>query len=131
MCLEPLNQVVFAGSHNSMSSSAYNFFGAEHTVSIPEQLNLGARALLIDAYYGYKDNGIVRTNLAGGANRADIQREFGNDAVKELNRLGALTELRTRQVRRTTYISVTTIASWERSRRRPSSRRSTTSSTAM
>ena len=91
VCLEPLNQVVFAGSHNSMSSSAYNFFGAEHTVSIPEQLNLGARALLIDAYYGYKDNGIVRTNLAGGANRADIQREFGNDAVKELNRLGALT----------------------------------------
>jgi hypothetical protein len=91
VCLEPLNQVVFAGSHNSMSSSAYNFFGAEHTVSIPEQLNLGARALLIDAYYGYKDNGIVRTNLAGGANRADIQREFGNDAVKELDRLGALT----------------------------------------
>ena len=91
VCLEPLNQVMFAGSHNSMSSSAYNFFGAEHTVSIPEQLNLGARALLIDSYYGYQENGIVRTNLAGGANRADIQREFGNDAVKELDRLGALT----------------------------------------
>jgi hypothetical protein len=91
VCFQPLNQVVFAASHNSMSSSAYNFFGAEHTVSIPEQLNLGARALLIDAYYGYKDNGIVRTNLAGGANRADIQREFGTDAVKELDRLGALT----------------------------------------
>jgi hypothetical protein len=91
VCFEPLNQVVFAASHNSMSSSAYNFFGAEHTVSIPEQLNLGARALLIDAYYGYKENGIVRTNLAGGANRADIQNEFGTDAVKELNRLGALT----------------------------------------
>ena len=70
-----------------MSSSAYNFVGAEHTVSIPEQLNLGARALLIDTYYGYKDNGIVRTNLAGGANRADIQREFGSNAVKELDRL--------------------------------------------
>ena len=91
VCLEPLNQVMFAGSHNSMSSSAYNFFGAEHTVSIPEQLNLGARALLIDSYYGYQENGIVRTNLAGGANRADIQREFGSDAVKELDRLGALT----------------------------------------
>ena len=91
VCFEPLNQVVFAGSHNSMSSSAYNFFGAEHTASIPEQLNEGARALLIDAYYGYQENGIVRTNLAGGANRADIQSQFGNDAVKELDRLGALT----------------------------------------
>ena len=91
VCFQPLNQVVFPASHNSMSSSAYNFFGAEHTVSIPEQLNLGARALLIDAYYGYKQNGIVRTNLAGGANRAAIRSEFGSDAVKELDRLGALT----------------------------------------
>jgi hypothetical protein len=91
VCYEPLNQVVFAASHNSMSSSAYNFFGAEHTVSIPEQLNQGARALLMDAYYGHKDNGIVRTNLAGGANRADIQTQFGSDAVKDLDRLGALT----------------------------------------
>jgi hypothetical protein len=91
LCMERLNQIVWAGSHNSMSSSAYNFFGAEHTLSIPEQLNEGARALLIDAYYGYPQSGIVRTNLAGGANRADIQSEFGNDAVKELDRLGALT----------------------------------------
>jgi hypothetical protein len=91
VCLQRLNQVVFAGSHNSMSSSAYNFFGAEHTSSIPEQLNEGARALLIDAYYGYPENGIIRTNLAGGANRADIQAEFGSDAVKDLDRVGALT----------------------------------------
>lgn len=91
VCLQRLNQVVFAGSHNSMSSSAYNFFGAEHTASIPEQLNEGARALLIDAYYGYPENGIIRTNLAGGANRADIQSEFGSDAVKDLDRVGALT----------------------------------------
>jgi hypothetical protein len=91
VCMQRLDQVVFAGSHNSMSSSAYNFFGAEHTASIPEQLNEGARALLIDTYYGYPDQGIVRTNLAGGANRADIQAQFGSDAVKDLDRVGALT----------------------------------------
>jgi hypothetical protein len=91
LCMQRLNDIVWAGSHNAMSSSAYNFFGAEHTLSIPEQLNQGARALLIDTYYGYPQSGIVRTNLAGGASRAEIQSEFGSDAAKELDRLGAVT----------------------------------------
>ena len=60
------NQIVWPASHNAMSSAAYNFLGAEHTITIPEQLNAGARFLMIDAYYGYDDNGLVRTNLAGG-----------------------------------------------------------------
>ena len=66
LCAQPLNQIVWPASHNAMSSSAYNFLGAEHTITIPEQLNAGARFLMIDAYYGYDDNGLVRTNLAGG-----------------------------------------------------------------
>jgi hypothetical protein len=91
LCMQRLNQIVWAGTHNAMSSSVYNFFGAEHTLSIPEQLNQGARALLIDAYYGYPQGGIVRTNLAGGVSRAEIERDFGTEAAKELDRLGALT----------------------------------------
>jgi hypothetical protein len=74
-----------------MSSSAYNFLGAEHTITIPEQLNAGARFLMIDAYYGYDDNGLVRTNLAGGVDRKKFLAERGPDALRELDRLGALT----------------------------------------
>jgi hypothetical protein len=46
---------------------------------------------MIDAYYGYDDNGLVRTNLAGGANRDLLRAERGDAAVQELDRLGALT----------------------------------------
>ncbi len=74
-----------------MSSSAYNFLGAEHTLTVPEQLNAGARFLMLDAYYGYDDDGLVRTNLAGGVDRKTLEKERGVDAVRALDRLGALT----------------------------------------
>ena len=86
-----MNQVVWPASHNAMSSAAYNFLGAEHTITIPEQLNAGARFLMLDVYYGYDDNGIVRTNLAGGVNRKQLEKERGKEAVHALDRLGALT----------------------------------------
>ena len=88
---QPLNQVVWPASHNAMSSAAYNFLGAEHTITIPEQLNAGARFLMLDAYYGYDDDGLVRTNLAGGVDRKQLEKERGEDAVRALDRLGALT----------------------------------------
>jgi hypothetical protein len=91
LCPQPLNQIVWPASHNAMASAAYNFIGAEQTETIPEQLNAGIRFLMIDAYYGYDDNGLVRTNLAGGANRDALRAERGDAAVHELDRLGALT----------------------------------------
>ena len=91
LCPLPINQMVWPASHNAMSSAAYDFFGAEHTITIPEQLNSGARFFMLDAYYGYDDNGLVRTNLAGGVHEDQIRAEHGADAVHELNRLGALT----------------------------------------
>jgi hypothetical protein len=91
LCAQPLNQIVWPASHNAMSSAAYNFLGAEHTITIPEQLNAGARFLMIDAYYGYDDHGLVRTNLAGGVNRDQLRNERGEESVRELDRLGALT----------------------------------------
>ena len=92
LCAQPLNQVVWPASHNAMSSSAYNFLGAEHTITIPEQLNAGARFLMLDAYYGYDDNGLVRTNLAGGVEpRSSSRRSAAPTRSHELDRLGALT----------------------------------------
>ena len=91
LCAQPLNQIVWPASHNAMSSAAYNFLGAEHTITIPEQLNAGARFFMLDAYYGYDDKGLVRTNLAGGVNREQLRKERGEEAVRELDRVGALT----------------------------------------
>ncbi len=91
LCFQPLNQILWPASHNAMSSTAYNFFTAEHIGNVSEQLDDGARALLIDAYNGYQDHGIVRTNLAGAINRGEITDELGGDALRQLNRLGALT----------------------------------------
>jgi hypothetical protein len=46
---------------------------------------------MLDVYYGYDDNGLVRTNLAGGVDRAQLERERGKAAVDNLQRIGALT----------------------------------------
>ena len=91
LCPQTVDSVVWAGSHNAMSSSAYDFFGAEHTITVTEQLNAGARFLMLDAYYGHDDDGLVRTNLAGGVDREELRAERGATAVQELERLGALT----------------------------------------
>ncbi len=91
LCAQPMDQIVWPASHNAMSSSAYNFLGAEHTITIPEQLNAGARFLMLDVYYGYDDNGLVRTNLAGGVDRKALEKERGKAAVDSLQRVGALT----------------------------------------
>jgi hypothetical protein len=91
LCPLAVNQIVWPASHNAMSSAAYDFLGAEHTITIPEQLNSGVRFFMLDAYYGYDDNGLVRTNLAGGVDRKKLVATRGSEAVAELNRLGALT----------------------------------------
>lgn len=91
LCEQPLDQIVWPASHNAMNSVAYNFLGAEHTLTVTEQLNAGVRFLMLDAYYGYDQDGLVRTNLAGGVDRKTLERERGPEAVRELDRLGALT----------------------------------------
>jgi hypothetical protein len=91
LCPQTVNNIVWPASHNAMASSAYDFIGAEHTITVAEQLNAGARFLMLDAYYGYDDGGLVRTNLAGGIDRKQLRAERGQHAVDELDRLGALT----------------------------------------
>jgi hypothetical protein len=53
-CALPINQVVFAGSHNAMSSSLTGeWLFPEHNPSILNQLRSGVRALLIDTHLGF------------------------------------------------------------------------------
>ncbi len=91
LCFSTLDDVIWPASHNAMSSAAYNFLGAEHVITVPEQLNSGVRFLMLDAYYGHDDRGLVRTNLAGGVDRAQLVRDRGKAAADALERVGALT----------------------------------------
>jgi hypothetical protein len=53
LCDLRLDQAMFLGAHNAMSSSLYNgYLFAEQTGTISRQLEAGVRALLIDTHYG-------------------------------------------------------------------------------
>ena len=76
LCAKPIDQVVFAGTHNSMAASVEGFLGARQTGGIGAQLASGIRAFLIDLHYAavYKD--IAHTDLAyetvQGTARSDV-----------------------------------------------------------
>ena len=52
LCSRTLDQVVLPGTHNSMSAEALGWNLPNQTYAIPGQLARGARAFLIDTYYG-------------------------------------------------------------------------------
>ena len=61
LCDRTIDEVAFAGSHNSMSASTDpGWLFAENTFGIPAQLEYGIRALLVKTHYG------VRTNIGTG-----------------------------------------------------------------
>ena len=50
MCDRPLDEVVFAGSHNSMSSDERGWLAPNHRYAVPTQLEDGVRLLNFDVY---------------------------------------------------------------------------------
>jgi hypothetical protein len=58
LCDRPLDEVVFAGTHNSHSASEDGFgqFNANQVHGIPTQLADGIRLLLLDTYYAEDDS---------------------------------------------------------------------------
>ncbi|HET6830231.1 MAG TPA: hypothetical protein VFH44_02670 [Solirubrobacterales bacterium] len=60
LCKQPFNEIVLAGAHNAMSADALDWVLPNQSIAIPDQLDFGIRALLIDTYYGeLRDDGIV------------------------------------------------------------------------
>lgn len=57
LCGKSLDQVVLPGTHNSMSSEEYGWLLPNQHHSIPTQLEMGIRALLIDTHYGKETPG--------------------------------------------------------------------------
>jgi hypothetical protein len=67
LCDKRLDEVVFAGTHNSMAASAEdgNWFGPNQTGGLLAQLSAGVRALAMDLHYGNRfEGGVVRTDIA-------------------------------------------------------------------
>ena len=63
LCDRRLDEVVFAGTHNSMAASAENWLAARQTGGIGAQLASGVRAFLIDLHYGGRSGDRIRTDL--------------------------------------------------------------------
>ncbi len=90
LCDRALNQVVFAGTHNSMSAAdERGWYFAGHRGGLGEQLEYGVRALLIDTHYGIRDKeGNVRTDLEReGTNRQKIVGAIGEEGLAAAERL--------------------------------------------
>lgn len=66
LCERRLDQVVLPGTHNAMSALDYGFSLPNQTLTIPEQLDGGVRAMLLDTHYGrLQPDGEVRTDDDG------------------------------------------------------------------
>jgi hypothetical protein len=51
LCDRPVNEVVFASSHNAMSITQYGWLWPMHDGTVTDQLEAGVRALLVDTLY--------------------------------------------------------------------------------
>jgi hypothetical protein len=89
LCERRLNEVVFPGTHNSMSAADEpGWVFANQRRSIVRQLDDGIRLFLIDAHWGVPSGGRVRTDLrAEGTTRNRVAAALGPGAVRTAERL--------------------------------------------
>jgi hypothetical protein len=62
LCDRPINDVVFAATHNAMSIAEYGWIWPSHDGNITNQLNAGVRAFLIDSHY-WDDQAWIESHL--------------------------------------------------------------------
>jgi hypothetical protein len=90
LCERRLNEVVFAGTHNSMSAAEEpGWLFANQRRPIPDQLEDGIRLFLLDPHWGVPVAGNrVRTDLqAEGVSRNRVASAVGPQAVRTAERL--------------------------------------------
>lgn len=90
ICDRRLDQVVFPGTHNSMSAADRpGWLFANQRRPIPRQLQDGIRLLMVDPHYGVVNReGRVRTDLeAEGTTRNRVAAQLGADAIGAAERL--------------------------------------------
>jgi hypothetical protein len=90
ICDRRLDQVVFPGTHNSMSAADRpGWLFANQRRPIPTQLDDGIRLLMVDPHYGVVNReGRVRTDLqAEGTTRNRVAAQLGSGAIGAAERL--------------------------------------------
>jgi hypothetical protein len=89
LCDKPLDQVVFVGTHNSMSADGEpGWLFAAQDAGIGHQLQDGVRALLIDTHYGFATPRGVATDLARASkSREKVVSELGDRFVDTAQQL--------------------------------------------
>ncbi len=79
LCDRRLDEVAFAGTHNSMSNpDADGWMFPQQESSIATQLRDGIRALLIDVHYGFAGGARIKTDLALEPNSEKLKAAIGN-----------------------------------------------------
>jgi hypothetical protein len=89
LCDHRLNEVVFAGAHNSMSAAELDgwMFPNQEKGSV-SLLGHGIRALLFDVHYGTPIGGHVKTEIQDeAASRAKFAKAIGDEAVDAAMRI--------------------------------------------
>jgi hypothetical protein len=89
LCERRLDEVVFAGAHNSMSAAEFDgwMFPNQEKGSV-SLLGHGIRALLFDVHYGTPIGGRVKTDIEDErASRATFEKVIGKEAVDAAMRI--------------------------------------------
>jgi hypothetical protein len=88
LCDRRLDQVVFAGAHNAMSNQAApGWMFPHHEAAMPQMLEDGIRALLIDVHYGFAGGARIKTDMSTEPNAAVIQKAIGDEAYAAAMRI--------------------------------------------
>jgi hypothetical protein len=89
LCPRRLDEVVFPGTHNSMSAADIpDWLFPQQEKSIPGQLEDGIRALLFDVHYGIPVEGRVKTDLSADPGLlGKVEKAVGKEAVDAAMRI--------------------------------------------
>jgi len=88
LCDRTIDEVVFPGTHNSMSAQTYKgWLFSQQEKGIGSQLDDGIRALLIDAHYGQRVGNNVRTDLDLRKEGAALRETLGPAAYEAAIRI--------------------------------------------
>jgi len=89
LCDRSVAEVLFAGTHNSMSNTEISdWMFPQQQASIPQQLEDGVRALLIDVHYGFAGAARVKTDLSGPRPTMDVlDHAVGREGVEAAIRI--------------------------------------------
>jgi hypothetical protein len=88
LCDRPVDQVVFAGAHNAMSNQdAPGWMFPHHEAGMPQMLQDGIRALLIDVHYGFPGGSRVKTDMGMEPTADKIKQAVGDEGYAAAMRI--------------------------------------------